>query len=279
MKLQLDENTLRAYINEAILEELNEAIKVDFEKLGQPMNQQRKGTWNRRYFSLDKQKKDLQNGTFGKYLVGRGSKDAIQVLKDLGYDDEQIKTGIRNGVIRIGRNFGTGSDNQFLPHDNLRKQNRRDARLRSNAGMPVQEPNQAQNIVQATSYPWDDTEPEWAPRQQKKQQPVSQQTAPAAATQQTSVPRNVGPSLNVNNAISRGEIGGQATTNTGGVAGQPNNNLSLQQSAAKTMVQAPELAGRTRQNAVGTGGLSKSAQIDLKNAQRNINNAQKTGQL
>ena len=138
MKLQLDENTLNAYINEAIKQELNEAIKVDFDSLGEPVNPKWNRSWltnNRNYFNLDKQKEALAAGTFGKGgLFGRAPKDAIQVLKDLGYSDEQIRSGITNGAIRSGKLTDT---NGFIKYDRQKKQNRKTGNLMAAAGMDV----------------------------------------------------------------------------------------------------------------------------------------------
>ena len=155
MKLQLDENTLKAYINEAIRQELTEAIQVDFNSLGPAEGPQRTTSWNRRYFNLDKQKQDLEAGTFGKSgWFGRTSKDAITVLKDLGYSDEQIRKGISSGAIRTGKLTDT---NGFTKYDRQKKQNRKTGNLMAAAGMDVLGNTPNGNATASTGSPVDST--------------------------------------------------------------------------------------------------------------------------
>ena len=188
MKLQLNENTLNAYINEAIRQELNEAFRVDFEKLGTPTGPVKNG-WGfaRLYTRPERAKKAMASGTYGRTGM-MTPKEFVNDLKALGYDTEQIQNGIQNGAIKIGRNFGSGPAQQFLPHNNLRKQNRRDARLRTAAGMPVSnsQSNKTQDDNQTETnnggfngtFPWDDTEPQWTPKPTRKPQPQPAQEEP-----------------------------------------------------------------------------------------------------
>ena len=197
MKLQLNEQELSAYINEAIKQEINEATQVDFDALdklvGGPQNQ-KKGNigWNRNYISLNKQKRDLEKGTFGKSLLGRTSADAITVLRDLGYSDEQIKAGIQNGLIRKGKLSDT---NGFISYDSLGKQNRRDARLKTAAGMRVSDqqntPQQTPQEPVANNFPWSnipDNQIAWGQNKPAKRQPArTAPTQPEVQPQETPV--------------------------------------------------------------------------------------------
>ena len=189
MKIQLDENMLNAYINEAIKQELNEATKVDFDALdrlvgGGPANPR---THHFLGWDIDKIKQKLANGTFGKTWFGRTSKDAIAALKDLGYTDEQIRAGIQNGLIRKGKLSDTEG---FISYDSLARQNRRDARLRTKAGMRVsdngnggQRQVQQQPAPESTApenYPWSsipDDQIAWGQNKPVRQQPA--RTAPS----------------------------------------------------------------------------------------------------
>ena len=182
MKLQLNESTLNAYINEAIRQELNEAFRVDFEKLGTPTGPVKRG-WG--FARPERVKTAMSNGTYGRTRAITHKK-FVNDLKALGYDTEQIQNGIQNGAIKIGRNFGSGPSQQFLPHNNLRRQNRRDARLRTAAGMSVsnsqsdktQDKNQTEtkNGGFDGAFPWDNTTPVWTPRKRSTPAPAPEET-------------------------------------------------------------------------------------------------------
>lgn len=184
MKLQLDENTLNAYINEAIRQELNENYRVDFGKLGRPALPARK--------QHKAQKRRLQKGAYNRMSLISTSK-LKKVLNDMGYSDDQIRAGIKSGAILVGN--GTGEN--FARYQNLNRQNRKDARLMSRMNMrvaggeenqPTQEtPAQAQaqqGPAQQTwngTFPWDNVTPRWTPRRQAP--------APVPAPQQPAQPQ------------------------------------------------------------------------------------------
>lgn len=197
MKLQLDENTLNAYINEAIKQELNEATKVDFDKLDQLVGGPKNPKTNHFLgWNVDKLKKKLSNGTFGKYdgifNRFRGPKAVIDLLKDLGYDDEQIRTGIKNNVIRVGKLTDT---NGFTKYDNRKRQNRRTGNLLTAAGMDVvgdisngqgagTKTNGQDTSVEESNWPWDSITQEEIDAAKRAQRAARQAAATRKAEQQ-----------------------------------------------------------------------------------------------
>ena len=191
MKLELNENTLSAYINEAIKQELNEAYKVDFDSLGGPHGTVQRWHHLKWYTTAEKAKEAMANGTYGR-TGWMEPRELVADLKTMGYTDSQIQNGIKSGAITIGKNYGT---DKFVPHDNLRKQNRRTARLMTAAGMPVQ--GAVDNNQEVTSevpketpgsglvrneFPWDDLSDNQIAWGQNRL--VKQQAKPAQTPQQ-----------------------------------------------------------------------------------------------
>lgn len=172
MKLQLDENTLNAYINEAIRQELNENYRVDFGKLERaalPARKQHKA-----------QKRRLQKGAYNRMSLISTSR-LKKVLNDMGYSDDQIRAGIKSGAILVGN--GTGEN--FARYQNLNRQNRKDARLMSRMNMRVAGGEENQPAQEAPAkktwngtFPWDNVTPRWTPRRQT-QAPVQAPQQPA----------------------------------------------------------------------------------------------------
>lgn len=176
MKLQLNENTLNAYINEAIQQELNENYRVNFEKLGEPELQVIKNHKAAR--------RRLERGAYNRMSL-ISTRKLRKVLNDMGYSDDQIRAGLSNGAIEVGNGVG----NSFRPYQNIYRQNRKDARLRSRMNMPVADNGQdrqgeQENQAEAWdgSFPWDNTTPVWTPRKPKTQAPVT--TTPATAPEE-----------------------------------------------------------------------------------------------
>lgn len=177
MKLQLDENTLNAYINEAIQQELNENYRVNFEKLGEPELQVIKNHKAAR--------RRLERGAYNRMSL-ISTRKLRKVLNDMGYSDDQIRAGLNNGAIEVGN----GVDNSFRPYQNIYRQNRKDARLRSRMNMPIADNGQdsqgkQENQAEAWdgSFPWDNTTPVWTPRKPKTQAPAPEE-APAQPERQ-----------------------------------------------------------------------------------------------
>ena len=298
MKLQLDENTLKAYINEAIKQELNEAFRVDFEKLGTPTGPVKSG-WGfaRLYTSPKRAKKAMASGTYGRTGMIT-PKEFVNDLKALGYDTEQIQNGIQNGAIKIGRNFGSGPAQQFLPHNNLRKQNRRDARLRTAAGMPVsnsqsgktQDDNQAETNTGGFdgTFPWDNTTPNWTPRRPK---PTTPTPSPEETPAQPERPK-IEPLVPVQTPANI-PTGVTAPEQPGIIMRQPQQ--SLAQSAVRVMGQTANQSNmglrdristnrRTRQNAnnaidqmVRDGSMTRQQARDDKKLMKGAEKALRTG--
>ena len=296
MKLQLNENTLNAYINEAIRQELNEAFRVDFEKLGTPTGPVKNG-WGfaRLYTSPERAKKAMASGTYGRTGM-MTPKEFVNDLKALGYDTEQIQNGIQNGAIKIGRNFGSGPAQQFLPHNNLRKQNRRDARLRTAAGMPVSnsQSNKTQDDNQTETnnggfngtFPWDDTTPRWTPRPTPKKPAPVEPAEPVAPTRTPVEPIQPIQPANMPTGVTTPEGPGLAMRQQ-----QP----SLAQSAVQVMGQTANQSDmglkdristnrRTRQNAndaidqmVRDGSMTRQQARDDKKFMRGAEKALRTG--
>lgn len=300
MKLQLNESTLNAYINEAIRQELNEAFRVDFEKLGTPTGPV-KGGWGfaRFYTSPEKARTAMSNGTYGRTGV-MTPKEFVNDLKALGYDTEQIQNGIQNGAIKIGRNFGNGPAQQFLPHNSLRKQNRRDARLRTAAGMPVSnsqsDKNQDDNQTETNNggfdgtFPWDSIEQiTWTPRRPRTPAPSpAPEETPAQPERQKLEP------LMPLQAPANMPAGATATEQPGLTQRQPQQ--SLAQSAVQVMGQTVNQSNmglrdristnrRTRQNAnnaidqmVRDGSMSRQQARDDKKLMKGTEKALRTGE-
>jgi len=177
MKLQLNENTLNAYINEAIQQELNENYRVNFEKLGEPELQVIKNHKAAR--------RRLERGAYNRMSL-ISTRKLRKVLNDMGYSDDQIRAGLNNGAIEVGN----GVDNSFRPYQNIYRQNRKDARLRSRMNMPIADNGQdsqgkQENQAEAWdgSFPWDNTTPVWTPRKPKTQAPAPEE-APAQPERQ-----------------------------------------------------------------------------------------------
>lgn len=176
MKLQLNESTLNAYINEAIQQELNENYRVNFEKLGEPELQVIKNHKAAR--------RRLERGAYNRMSL-ISTRKLRKVLNDMGYSDDQIRAGLSNGAIEVGNGVG----NSFRPYQNIYRQNRKDARLRSRMNMPVADNGQdgqgeQENHAEAWdgSFPWDNTTPVWTPRKPKTQAPVP--TTPATTPEE-----------------------------------------------------------------------------------------------
>lgn len=309
MKLQLNEQELNAYIKEAIRQEINEATQVDFDALdrlvGGPQNK-KKGNigWNRRYFSLNKQKRDLANGTFGKSWLGRTSADVVTVLRDLGYSDEQIRAGIQNGLIRKGKLSDTEG---FISYDSLARQNRRDARLHTNAGMRVsdngnggQQQVQQQPAPEATepeNYPWSnipDNQIAWGQNKPVRQQPARTAQTPQPeqsvqpeqpqrqqlpAIQPVQAPANmpgatVSPDKQPGLAIkpvqpslaqSAVQVMGQTANQSNmGLRDQRNTNMRTSQNALNAIDQMQKSGAMTRQQAQADKNLVKTAEKALR---------------
>jgi len=127
MKLQLNEETLNAYISEAIKQELDEGLMnnrvlVDFSKLGNngvPENPETKNKFL--WMDLNKKARNkLQNTTnswgkgyhFPAYLSWKNGQSLISTMKKLGYSDDQILIGMKNGAFQ----FGEVKDGEFIPH-------------------------------------------------------------------------------------------------------------------------------------------------------------------
>lgn len=170
MKLQLNESTLNAYINEAIQQELNENYRVNFEKLGEPELQVIKNHKAAR--------RRLERGAYNRMSL-ISTRKLRKVLNDMGYSDDQIRAGLNNGAIEVGN----GVDNSFRPYQNIYRQNRKDARLRSRMNMPIadngqnsQEKQENQAEAWDGSFPWDNTDPAWTPRPTRRPQPAPIQT-------------------------------------------------------------------------------------------------------
>lgn len=129
-KIQLTESELKQIVESAakeiVKEKLNEwnSYKVDFKNLGEPKNKPRVGAGGN-YWSNKKTKDLLANGTYGANRVVDMS-SFVYDMEDLGYTKEQIQQGIKNGSIQLRDKQG----NQF----NTRRQNRKVARLMTNAG-------------------------------------------------------------------------------------------------------------------------------------------------
>ena len=161
MKLQLNEGELSAYINEAIQQELNENYRVNFEKLGEPELQVIKNHKAAR--------RRLERGAYNRMsLISTGK--LRKVLNDMGYSDDQIRAGLSNGAIEVGN----GVDNSFRPYQNIYRQNRKDARLRSRMNMPVagngqdgQGEQENQTGAWDGSFPWDGYPIRWTPVQRR----------------------------------------------------------------------------------------------------------------
>ena len=105
MKLQLNENELNAYINEAIKQELiNETCyRVNFETLGKPANAQTRPM-------RAKVINALKSGEYGKNNPGK----LIKKLREVGYSDEQIQAGIRNGAVQVAQSFDPATGQAVL---------------------------------------------------------------------------------------------------------------------------------------------------------------------
>ena len=129
MKLQLNERTLNAYINEAIHQELSEALnearyKVDFDKMGKPKGMssaewaiRRKGgkfvggtkVGDAVLGKTQRRMNHLAQGDYGgawNNFWGQSKKHIIATLRELGYSDEEISQGLLNGAIQAGRYNG-----------------------------------------------------------------------------------------------------------------------------------------------------------------------------
>ena len=149
MKLQLDERTLNAYINEALKRELLEdaGYRVNFDKMGKPAEKRKK---------KGRVKKRSEAGKYGKRGIGgqfvdstplgrllhygklgslfdttgiRNETNATKIISDLskmGYSKEQIADAIRNGYIESG----DYRDGQFFGNSRTRQRTATAANLR-----------------------------------------------------------------------------------------------------------------------------------------------------
>lgn len=137
-KIYLTESELQNIIEDATLEVLNEnqqnvkeklnewnSYKVNFDSLGAPKNKPRAGIGGN-YWDNKKTKELLSNGTYGGTNRMVDMSSFIYDMEDLGYTREQIQQGIENGSIQLRDKHG----NPF----NTRRQNRKLARLMTNAG-------------------------------------------------------------------------------------------------------------------------------------------------
>lgn len=137
-KIYLTETELQNIIEDATLEVLNEnqqnvkeklnewnSYKVNFDSLGAPKNKPRAGIGGN-YWDNKKTKELLSNGTYGGTDRMVDMSSFIYDMEDLGYTREQIQRGIENGSIQLRDRYG----NPF----NTRRQNRKLARLMTNAG-------------------------------------------------------------------------------------------------------------------------------------------------
>ena len=189
MKLQLNEQTLNAYINEAIKQELNEDmlqenIKINFDALGKPANQNGK---ERSHF-----KKRASKGRFGRFGL-RTSKGAVRILKKMGYSDEQIRNGILSGAIQIGERV---NDNEFKKYSDD-EQRRKEGRLIKRTGISIDDLNNYYNNTKPENYPWSnipDDQIAWGQNRPARNRPVkptpAQQTQPAQQTEPSTTNNN-----------------------------------------------------------------------------------------
>lgn len=200
MKLQLDESTLNAYINEAITQELlsETCYKVDFTTLGKPVNPQTKPM-------KAKVINALKSGAYGK----NNPRKLVAKLREVGYSDEQIQTGIRNGAIQVAQSFDPASGQAAL-YD-VKKQNKKLQKLLNAANGYMYDYNQSTEEPEdsdvttgttsettpsqttgttptepATGFPWDGIAPEWTPRAPKRTTPA--RTSPKATEPETTTP-------------------------------------------------------------------------------------------
>ena len=127
MKLQLNEETLNAYISEAINQELNEGlmnnrVRVDFSKLGNngvPEEPERKNKflWANKNKSI-KNRLGTDSNSWWKgyhypaYLSWSNVQGLVTSMRNLGYSDDQILLGIKNGAFQ----FGEVKDGEFMLH-------------------------------------------------------------------------------------------------------------------------------------------------------------------
>ena len=280
MKLQLNENTLNAYINEAIQQELNENYRVNFEKLGEPELQVIKNHKAAR--------RRLERGAYNRMSL-ISTRKLRKVLNDMGYSDDQIGAGLNNGAIEVGN----GVDNSFRPYQNIYRQNRKDARLRSRMNMPIADNGQdsqgkQENQAEAWdgSFPWDNTTPVWTPRKPKTQAPAPEE-APAQPERQKLEP------LAPVQAPTNMPTGVTAPEQPGLIQRQPQQ--SLAKSAVQVMGQTANQSNmglrdristnrRTRQNAnnaidqmVRDGSMSRQQARDDKKLMKGAEKALGTG--
>ena len=280
MKLQLNENTLNAYINEAIQQELNENYRVNFEKLGEPELQVIKNHKAAR--------RRLERGAYNRMSL-ISTRKLRKVLNDMGYSDDQIRAGLNNGAIEVGN----GVDNSFRPYQNIYRQNRKDARLRSRMNMPIADNGQdsqgkQENQAEAWdgSFPWDNTTPVWTPRKPKTQAPAPEE-APAQPERQKLEP------LAPVQAPTNMPTGVTAPEQPGLIQRQPQQ--SLAKSAVQVMGQTANQSNmglrdristnrRTRQNAnnaidqmVRDGSMSRQQARDDKKLMKGAEKALGTG--
>ena len=272
----IERTNIKCLYNEAVKQELEEAYQVDFEKMGTPAGGQ-KGGWgfNKVYISPERAKRKMADGTFGKSGMIT-PREFVRHLKGLGYSDEQIQAGIQNGAIKIGKKFG--SDN-FLPHNNLRKQNRRNARLNTVAGLPVNQndiPNKELDEPEKTfdgGFPWDNTEPVWTPKKPKTTTPAttptqSQEQQPAQPEQpaRPKVEPIIAP---VNANIPAPRVTGPQAPGLVKHETQP----SIAQSAVRTMGQT------ANQSTLGLNDRRATNKRTKQNAINAINQAKKDGAM
>ena len=206
MKLQLNENELNAYINEAIKQELiNETCyRVNFETLGKPANAQTRPM-------RAKVINALKSGEYGKNNPGK----LIKKLKEVGYSDEQIQAGIRNGAVQVAQSFDPATGQAVL-YD-VKTQNKKLQKLLNAANAYMYDYNQKPepeepetpspdttpgettpaptpettpaptpettptNPSQATGFPWDGIVPQWSPRPARPKRTAPARTTPEPA--------------------------------------------------------------------------------------------------
>lgn len=313
MKLQLNENELNAYINEAIARELiNETCyRVDFSTLGKPVNPQTKPM-------KAKVINALKSGAYGK----NNPVKLVKKLREVGYSDEQIQAGIRNGAIQVAQSFDPATGRAAL-YD-VKTQNKKLQKLLNAANGYMYDYNQGADDAEGpetpstgtttgettpppttgttptnptTGFPWDSTVPQWTQRaaKPKRTAPAPARTAPeeTPTTPEPEQTRKPIEPIQPQNPIS-------APTGVTGPAqpglAQRQQQPSLAQQAVQTMGQTANQSNmgltdrratnrRTMQNAnnainqmVKDGSMTRQQARDDKNLVRRAEKALRTGQ-